>query len=444
MADVQGVHGHPHPPRPLRPGRSRPRGVRGVDRAAPGRRRRSSTTATTSPTTCSSGWAAMLRRSARPAEELEDAPERIDAGAPVRRLGRARRADRGRRPARRSRAGTSPRIWTPGPLTRPPLLLGGRQSAHALGRPRAAAHHAEHPFNPQTERRPARRLPRARWTSSPRTTRGEALPAHEYRFVGLRSACSRSAAHHEQRFVEVLAAIRAGYDTAWDIAPRMDWSRPWDQIDGFMRRSAVGEASRTCARSPGAACSKNHRANPALEDRRDLSVDRWTMPSASGWRRTPKGARRRGGAARGRRLARLYLVDVERHDGTVVPLVLRCEGGGSFSGTEISPAREAVVYRALDATPVPTPRVLRARARRRGDAHGAVARIRRAATVAHRRPDRDDAQLHRCPGGAARGSTSSRSRFPAFRGPAPRRTTLGSISSCGPASRPTAYPSSTR
>jgi hypothetical protein len=22
----------------------------------------------------------------------------------------------------------------------------------------------------------------------------------------------------------------------------MDWSRPWDQIDGFMRRSAIGEA----------------------------------------------------------------------------------------------------------------------------------------------------------------------------------------------------------
>lgn len=54
----------------------------------------------------------------------------------------------------------------------------------------------------------------------------------------------------------------------------------------------------------------------------------------------------------------LYLVDVERHDGIVVPLVLRCEGGGSFSGTEISPAREAVVYRALAGTAVPTPRVL--------------------------------------------------------------------------------------
>ena len=34
----------------------------------------------------------------------------------------------------------------------------------------------------------------------------------------------------------------AGYDTAWEVAPRMDWSRPWDQIDGFMRRSTIGEA----------------------------------------------------------------------------------------------------------------------------------------------------------------------------------------------------------
>jgi aminoglycoside phosphotransferase (APT) family kinase protein len=54
----------------------------------------------------------------------------------------------------------------------------------------------------------------------------------------------------------------------------------------------------------------------------------------------------------------LYLVDVERPDGVVLPLVVRCEGGGSFAGTEVSPAKEAVVYRALDATPVPVPRVL--------------------------------------------------------------------------------------
>ena len=40
----------------------------------------------------------------------------------------------------------------------------------------------------------------------------------------------------------MIDAVRDGYDTAWEVAPRMDWSRPWDQIDGFMRRSAIGEA----------------------------------------------------------------------------------------------------------------------------------------------------------------------------------------------------------
>src|SRR5436190_20799030 len=54
----------------------------------------------------------------------------------------------------------------------------------------------------------------------------------------------------------------------------------------------------------------------------------------------------------------LYLVDVEQRDGTVLPLVVRCEGGGSFAGTEVSPSKEAVVYRALEDTSVPVPRVL--------------------------------------------------------------------------------------
>jgi glyoxylase-like metal-dependent hydrolase (beta-lactamase superfamily II) len=70
----------------------------------------------------------------------------------------------------------------------------------------------------------------------------EALPAHEWRFVGHQERLREIRAHHEQRFLEVIAAVRAGYDTAWEVAPRMDWSRPWDQIDGFMRRSAIGEA----------------------------------------------------------------------------------------------------------------------------------------------------------------------------------------------------------
>lgn len=74
------------------------------------------------------------------------------------------------------------------------------------------------------------------WNSS------EVLPAHEHRFVGLDRRLDELAAHHEQRFLEVIGAIRDGTVTAWDIAARMHWSRSWDRIEGFMRRAAVGEA----------------------------------------------------------------------------------------------------------------------------------------------------------------------------------------------------------
>jgi glyoxylase-like metal-dependent hydrolase (beta-lactamase superfamily II) len=70
----------------------------------------------------------------------------------------------------------------------------------------------------------------------------EVLPAHEHRFVGLRSRLDELRAHHERRFAEVTGAIASGVTTAWAIAERMKWSRPWDRIDGFMRRAAVGEA----------------------------------------------------------------------------------------------------------------------------------------------------------------------------------------------------------
>ena len=51
------------------------------------------------------------------------------------------------------------------------------------------------------------------------------------------------AALGRKRFLEVIAAVRAGCDTIWSIAPHMDWSRPWDQVTGFVRRQAVGEAA---------------------------------------------------------------------------------------------------------------------------------------------------------------------------------------------------------
>jgi len=52
------------------------------------------------------------------------------------------------------------------------------------------------------------------------------------------------------------------------------------------------------------------------------------------------------------------LVDLERGDADVVSLVVRAEGGGCFAGTEISLAREAVVYEALADTAVPVPRIV--------------------------------------------------------------------------------------
>jgi glyoxylase-like metal-dependent hydrolase (beta-lactamase superfamily II) len=70
----------------------------------------------------------------------------------------------------------------------------------------------------------------------------EVLPAHEHRFVGLKARVEELKAHHEERFVEVTDAIQKGYVTAWDITARMKWSRPWDRINGFMRRAALGEA----------------------------------------------------------------------------------------------------------------------------------------------------------------------------------------------------------
>ncbi|MCW2573962.1 MAG: beta-lactamase domain protein, partial [Frankiales bacterium] len=70
----------------------------------------------------------------------------------------------------------------------------------------------------------------------------EVLPAHEHRFVGLDARIDELQAHHEKRFEEVIAAIQGGSTTAWEIAGRMGWSRPWERIEGFMRRAAVAEA----------------------------------------------------------------------------------------------------------------------------------------------------------------------------------------------------------
>ncbi|HEY7107482.1 MAG TPA: MBL fold metallo-hydrolase [Acidimicrobiia bacterium] len=71
---------------------------------------------------------------------------------------------------------------------------------------------------------------------------GEGFPAHEWRFGSLRDRTRELKDHHEHRFAEVVAAIEGGCSTAWEITPRMTWSRPWDETTQFARRSAISEA----------------------------------------------------------------------------------------------------------------------------------------------------------------------------------------------------------
>jgi glyoxylase-like metal-dependent hydrolase (beta-lactamase superfamily II) len=91
----------------------------------------------------------------------------------------------------------------------------------------------------------------------------EVLPAHEHRFVGLHGRLDELRDHHETRFAEVIAAVRAGHDTAWAVAERMGWSRPWARIEGFMRRAAVAEAMAHLRALERRGVLREHRGEPS-------------------------------------------------------------------------------------------------------------------------------------------------------------------------------------
>jgi glyoxylase-like metal-dependent hydrolase (beta-lactamase superfamily II) len=70
----------------------------------------------------------------------------------------------------------------------------------------------------------------------------EVLPAHEYRFSGLPVRVRQLKEHHRARLAEVLAVVAAadGCSTL-AVAELLTWSRPWEQSQGLVRRSAIGE-----------------------------------------------------------------------------------------------------------------------------------------------------------------------------------------------------------
>jgi glyoxylase-like metal-dependent hydrolase (beta-lactamase superfamily II) len=72
----------------------------------------------------------------------------------------------------------------------------------------------------------------------------EVLPAHEYRFTGIRQRCTDLLQHHDARCREVLTVLAADQGiTTWDIAGKLTWSRTWDSLSGYPLRSALGETS---------------------------------------------------------------------------------------------------------------------------------------------------------------------------------------------------------
>ncbi|GAA5041202.1 glyoxylase-like metal-dependent hydrolase (beta-lactamase superfamily II) [Thermocatellispora tengchongensis] len=70
----------------------------------------------------------------------------------------------------------------------------------------------------------------------------EVLPAHEYRFLELAERVDYVMAHHEERLAEI-ESVLAGADglSCWEVATKLTWSRPWESIPTFMRRSANNE-----------------------------------------------------------------------------------------------------------------------------------------------------------------------------------------------------------
>ena len=70
----------------------------------------------------------------------------------------------------------------------------------------------------------------------------EVLPAHEYRFAGLPVRVRQLLEHHRARLDEVLDVVaEAEGCSTLEVAERLTWSRPWDQSQGLVRRSAIGE-----------------------------------------------------------------------------------------------------------------------------------------------------------------------------------------------------------
>ncbi|MEW2302641.1 MBL fold metallo-hydrolase [Streptomyces sp. NPDC006655] len=69
----------------------------------------------------------------------------------------------------------------------------------------------------------------------------EVLPAHQHTFADAQGRVRELLAHHEERLTGLLALLQEPL-TPWELAVRMEWNRPWEQIPYGSRNIAVSEA----------------------------------------------------------------------------------------------------------------------------------------------------------------------------------------------------------
>jgi glyoxylase-like metal-dependent hydrolase (beta-lactamase superfamily II) len=70
----------------------------------------------------------------------------------------------------------------------------------------------------------------------------EVLPAHEYRFADLEGRVDELQRHHDERLALIEALLRErGASSSWALAEAMPWSRSWDDMAPYTKRSANGE-----------------------------------------------------------------------------------------------------------------------------------------------------------------------------------------------------------
>ncbi|MEV8634005.1 MBL fold metallo-hydrolase [Streptosporangium sp. NPDC051023] len=73
----------------------------------------------------------------------------------------------------------------------------------------------------------------------------EALPAHEWIFQDTAARARVIGTHHEEKLTQLAALLAEAGEplTIWEIAARMTWNRPWEDLPSMLRGMAAGEAA---------------------------------------------------------------------------------------------------------------------------------------------------------------------------------------------------------